>query len=87
MTYRTLIGISSHRYCLARWAIGGVWLKITVNSSMPCCGFFALVRLGETYPLIMEIGRIHIVDLVVGEIVAFGNQSWNRSLITQTTNG
>jgi hypothetical protein len=36
-------------------------------------GFFALVRLGVTCPLIMEIGRIRTGVFVGGGIKGFGN--------------
>ena len=51
---------------------------IIVNLSMPCFGFCALERLGETYRRAMAIGKTPTSVFVVGAIKEFGSDCWKN---------
>lgn len=61
--------------------------RTTANSSMPCSGFCAPVRLGETFLPRMEDGKTPIDAFAAGATRTSGKRRWGNSLSSLMSNG
>jgi len=67
MIYPIGSGIYWSRIYPDKREVGGEWLAITDNFSMPFSGYCEQERHDEIYPPIVEIGKIHNDAFVAGE--------------------